>query len=195
MTLPLPRYVIAKSLAGGRTAFYFNVPKKYRDLGCTLPRTALGTDYALACGEDGDGGRAAALNAAFDEWNALRHGLPLTGERVPIHGTIRWMFQEYRRSKAYLEKVAPRSRPDYERTMQLIEGIVTKKGDKLGDRQIRSVTPISADKIYEKILAGPMASDRGKQKRWWPCVGVHGALSTDCIQMNLTAMCLTLGTA
>jgi hypothetical protein len=39
--------------------------------------------------------------------------------------------------------------------MQLIEGIVTKKGDKLGDRKIRSVTPISADKIYEKILSGP----------------------------------------
>ena len=46
-------------------------------------------------------------------------------------------------------------RPDYERTMQLIETIVTKKGDKLGDRQIRSVTPISADKIYEKLLIGP----------------------------------------
>jgi hypothetical protein len=155
MTLLLPRYVIAKSLASGRTAFYFNVPKKYRDLGCTLPRTPLGTVYALACGEDGDGGRAASLNAAFDEWNAVRHGVPVTRERVPIYGTIRWLFQEYRRSKAYLEKVAPRSRPDYERTMQLIEGIVTKKGDKLGDRQIRSVTPISADKVYEKILAGP----------------------------------------
>ena len=79
----------------------------------------------------------------------------MTGERAPIYGTIRWLFQEYRRSKAYVEKVAPRSRPDYERTMQLIEGIVTKKGDKLGDRQIRSVTPISADKIYEKLLVGP----------------------------------------
>jgi hypothetical protein len=84
----------------------------------------------------------------------LRRGLPVTGERAPIYGTIRWLFQEYRRSKAYLEKVAPGSRPDYERTMQLIESIVTKKGDELGDRQIRSVTPISTDKIYEKILLG-----------------------------------------
>jgi hypothetical protein len=48
-----------------------------------------------------------------------------------------------------------RSRPDYERTMQLVENIVTKKGDKLGDRKIRSVKPISADKIYGIILAGP----------------------------------------
>src|SRR5262245_50401539 len=39
--------------------------------------------------------------------------------------------------------------------MQLIEYIHTKKGDKLGDRKIRSVTPVSADKIYERVLAGP----------------------------------------
>ncbi len=39
--------------------------------------------------------------------------------------------------------------------MELIENIVTKKGDKIGDRQIRSVTPVSTDKIYEKILLDP----------------------------------------
>lgn len=150
----LPRYVIAKRLKNGRIGFYFNVPKSYRDLGCTVPNSALGTDYATACGDDGNGGRATTLNALFDEWDATRRGLPVTGERAPIFGTIRWLFQEYRRSKAYTEKVSARSRPDYERTMQLIEGIVTKKGDKLGDRKIRSVSPISADKIYEKILAG-----------------------------------------
>jgi hypothetical protein len=155
MTLPLPRYVIAKALASGRVGFYFNVPKKYRDIGCPVPNMPLGTDYTTACGYDGHGGRAAALNALFDEWNTLSRGLPVTGERAPVYGTIRWLFQEYRNSKAYYEKVAPRSRPDYERTMRLVEGIVTKIGDKLGDRQIRSVTPISADMIYAKILAGP----------------------------------------
>ena len=39
--------------------------------------------------------------------------------------------------------------------MQIIEGVRNKKGDTLGDRKIKSVTPISADKIYEIILAGP----------------------------------------
>jgi hypothetical protein len=155
MTLPLPRFVVAKTLADGRVAFYFYVPGKYRKLGCAVANQPLGRDYAVACGEDGNGGRAAALNAQVDEWHILRRGLPLSGERAPIHGSIRWLFQEYRRSKAFTEKVSPRSRPDYERTMQLIESIVTKKGDKLGDRQSRSVTPISADKIYEKILLGP----------------------------------------
>jgi hypothetical protein len=155
MTLPLPRFVVAKILADGRAAFYFYVPGKYRKLGCTVANQPLGRDYAVACGEDGNNGRAAALNAQFDEWQDLRRGLPIMGERAPIYGTIRWLFQEYRRSKAYTEKVSPRSRPDYERTMYLVENIITKKGDRLGDRKIKSVTPISADKIYGIILAGP----------------------------------------
>ena len=127
MTLPLPRFVIAKTLADGRTAFYFYVPGIYRKLGCTVANQPLGRDYTVACGEDGCGGHAAALNAQFDEWQDVRRGLPITGERVPIYGSIRWLFQEYRRSKAFTEKVSARSRPDYERTMQLLEGIVTKK--------------------------------------------------------------------
>jgi len=154
VVLPLPRFVVAKCLADERMGFYFSVPSKYRKLGCTVTSQPLGCDYAVACGDNGLGGRAAALNAQFDEWQDIRRGLPLIGERAPIYGTIRWLFQEYRRSKAYTEKVSPRSRPDYERTMLLVENIVTKKGDKLGDRKIKSVTPISADRIYENILSG-----------------------------------------
>jgi hypothetical protein len=77
----------------------------------------------------------------------------LRGGRAPIYGTVKWLFQEYRRSKAYTEKVSPRSRPDYERTMLLVENIVTKKGDKLGDRRIKAITPIGVDKVYEIIMA------------------------------------------
>jgi hypothetical protein len=155
VTLLLPRFVVAKTLADGRTAFYFQVPGKYRKLGCTVTNYPLGYDYAAACGEDGNGGRAAALNAQFDEWQDVRRGLPITGERVPIYGTVRWLFQEYRRSNAYTEKVSPRSRPDYQRTMLLVEDVVTKKADKIGDRKIKAITPISADKLYGIILAGP----------------------------------------
>jgi len=155
MTVPLPRFVIAKPLADGRVAFYFNIPTKYRKAGCPIPNEPLGRDYAVACGTDGKGGRAAALNARFDEWQDQRRGLPVVGERAPVYGTIRWLFQEYRRSKAYTEKVAPRSRPDYERTMRLVESLPTKKGDNIGDRKIRAITPVSADKIYGIILNGP----------------------------------------
>jgi hypothetical protein len=155
MTLPLPLNVIAKRLASGKTGFYFNVQSIYRRLGCPVQNEPLGNDYQTACGSDGSGGRAAILNARLDEWHSIRRGLPITGEKAPIYGTIRWLFQEYRRSAAYLEKVAPRSRPDYERTMQLVENIVTKKGDKLGDRKIKSVTPLGTEKIYAKLIDGP----------------------------------------
>jgi len=155
VTLTLPRFVVAKTLADGSVAFYYYVPGKYRKLGCPVANQPVGRDYTVACGEDSNGGRAAALNAHFDEWQDSRRGLPITGDRAPVYGTIRWLFQEYRRSKAYTEKVSRRSRPDYERTMMLVENIITKKGGRLGDRKIKSVTPISADKIYGLILAGP----------------------------------------
>src|SRR5262249_46478230 len=124
-TRPLPRYVIAKTLASGRTGFYWNVPTYYRKLGCAIPNEPLGSDYCVACGEDGNGGRAGALNALFDEWQAKRAGPP--AESIARFGTVDWLFREYKASKAYLEKVAPRSRPDYERTMLLIADLVTKK--------------------------------------------------------------------
>jgi hypothetical protein len=154
-TKPLPRFVIAKPLASGATAFYFNVPTLYRKLGCTIPNEPLGSDYTIACGENGNGGRAAGLNALFDEWNARRKGGQVSTARVAAYGTVEWLFREYKQSKAYLEKVSPRSRPDYERTMLLITEIVTKKGDRIGEQRIRAITPVSADKIYEIICKGP----------------------------------------
>jgi hypothetical protein len=152
---PLPRFVIAKRLANEATAFYFNVPTLYRNLGCTISNEPLGTDYTIACGENGNGGRAAGLNALFDEWNARRKGGQVSTARVAAYGTVEWLFREYKQSKAYLEKVSPRSRPDYERTMLLITEIATKKGDRIGERRIRAITPVSADKIYEIICKGP----------------------------------------
>src|SRR5262249_14470591 len=148
-TKPLPRFVIAKVLATGATAFYFNVPSLYRRPGCPIANEPLGTNYIAACGEDGKGGRAVSLNASFDEWVASRKaGQVITG-RIDAYGTVDWLFREYKQSKAYLEKVSPRSRPDYERTMLLITDLVTKRGDRIGERRIRAITPVSADKIYD----------------------------------------------
>ena len=39
--------------------------------------------------------------------------------------------------------------------MLLISDIVTKKGDRIGGRRIRAITPVSADKIYDIICKGP----------------------------------------
>ena len=124
------------------------MPASYRKLGCTIPNEPLGQDYRTACGDNGDGGRAATLNGLFDEWNIARKGGEITTGRINVHGTVDWLFREYKASKAYLEKVAPRSRPDYERTMLLVCDIVTKTGDRVGSRPIRSISLRAADKIY-----------------------------------------------
>jgi len=153
VTRALPRFVVAKRLAGGGVSFYFYITRHYRLQGCAIPNQPLGDGYVVACGEDGTGGRAAVLNALFDEWRAKRAGEPV--ETIARHGTVDWLFREYKQTKAFLEKVSKRSRPDYERTMLLVTHMITKKGDRLGDRQIRAITPRSADKIYERVLQGP----------------------------------------
>jgi len=158
---PLPRYVISKLLKSGATGFYWNIPSYYRKLGCTIPSQPLGDDYETACGQNGTGGRALALNELFDEWNESRLGRGAPAARSFHYGTVDWLFREYKSSKAYLEKVAERSRPDYERTMLLVANTLTKKDDRIGSRLVRSITPRAADKIYEKIIVGP----KGKRLR------------------------------
>jgi hypothetical protein len=153
MSRPLSRFVRTKTLSNGSIAFYWALTGYYRQLGCSIPSEPLGTDYFTACGEDGNGGRAAALNGLFDEWRNARLSEPVTG--LARFGTIDWLFREYRTTKAYLEKVSPRSRRDYERTMLLVADLVTKTGDRVGDRDIKAITPVSADRIYELVLAGP----------------------------------------
>jgi hypothetical protein len=153
VTRPLPRFVRAKPLAGGGTAFYWELTGHYRKLGCKIPAEPLGSDYVTACGEHGKGGRAAALNALFDEWRARRDGEPIEGQ--VRFGTVDWLFQEYKRTKAYLEKVSVRSRPDYERTMLLVADLMTKRGARIGGHKIKAITPVSADKIYGLIIDGP----------------------------------------
>lgn len=39
--------------------------------------------------------------------------------------------------------------------MLLVSDMVTKKGDRIGDRKIKAISPVSADRIYELILQGP----------------------------------------
>ncbi|MGJ4995690.1 hypothetical protein ACQR0Z_14790 [Bradyrhizobium sp. HKCCYLS3077] len=168
MALKLPRYVLHKTLSGGRQAFYFTVPVKYRKAGCPVPNEPLG-DYVTACGIDGSGGRAAVLNALFDDWFAQYTGKAvaernLAGARV---GSIDWLFREYKRSKAYLEKVSKRSRPGYEHSMQAICNFVNKKGERIGSLPIKSISPRAADLLYEKFIANeqgePILYRRGEK--------------------------------
>jgi hypothetical protein len=152
VSLRLPRYTIAKPLSEGTTGFYFTIPTRYRKLGCEIPNEPLGNDYSVACGPDGNSGRAAVLNGLFDEWWRAKNGQPV--ESISRYGTVDWLFREYKASDGYLERVAPRSRPDYERTMLLLADTVTKQGDRIGTRSVRSITPLSSEKLYNRVIKG-----------------------------------------
>jgi hypothetical protein len=147
VTVQLPRHVIPKRLASGQTAYYYNVPTKYRKLNCTVENEPLGADYAEMMK------RAKTLNGIFDEWDQQRKGLPISSPLMPKFGTVDWLFREYKVSKAYLEKVAERSRGDYEWAMDEICNVRTKKGDRVGDRLVRTISPRAADKLYDNFLA------------------------------------------
>lgn len=112
--MQLPRHVIPKKLASGTVAYYYNVPTLYRGLKCPVENEPLGTDFAAMTK------RAEVLNGQFDEWDQQRKGSPISSAGAPKYGTVDWLFREYKTSKAYLEKVAPRSRAgggDYEWAM------------------------------------------------------------------------------
>jgi hypothetical protein len=159
VTVALPRHVITKRLKSGATAFYYNVPTRYRKLGCPVPNEPLGTDFAAACA------KATTLNGLFDEWDRMRRGLPISASSAPKIGTVDWLFREYKQSLAYTKKVAVRSRKDYEWAMDLICDTLTKSGDRVGSRPIRTITPRGADKLYQKIIIGPKGRrDRTAEK-------------------------------
>jgi hypothetical protein len=154
MKLALPRYVIPKRLQSGRIAFYFNVPTIYLKAGCPRLNEPLGDDYVAACGHDGNGGRAATLNGLFDEWDQARRGAPISSEAAPAIGSIDWLFREYKQSRSYLEKVAIRSRKDYEWAMREVGNTLNKRGVRIGDLPIKSITPRAADKLYDLFTIG-----------------------------------------
>jgi hypothetical protein len=151
----LPRYVIPKNLRSGVVAYYFNVPTVYRKAGCQVPNEPLGTDYVVACGADGKGGRAATLNGLFDEWNAVRRGLPIESEKAPAIGSVDWLFREYKQSKAYTEKVGKRSHKSYEWSMRAVCNTLNKKGIRIGNLPAKSITPLAADKLYDRFITTP----------------------------------------
>ncbi|TGN75933.1 hypothetical protein EOW77_0032205 [Bradyrhizobium yuanmingense] len=144
----LPRHVRPKRLSGGQVAYYYDVPTKYRKMQCAVQNEPLGTDFAKMQE------RAKILNEQFDEWDRVRKGHPAAQGRImPTFGTVDWLFREYKMSDAYLLKVAPRSRPDYEWAMDQVCDTRTKKGERTGDQLVSRLSPRAADKLYKRFLS------------------------------------------
>lgn len=148
-----PRYMLAKRLATGVTAYFWSPHARDFRAGCPVRREALGTDYGDAIR------RAALLNTHLDAWRS--------GSRVPVGaggarrpGTLAWLFGEYLKSLAF-ERVSERSRPEYRRALRRIEDLTTKLATSVGELPVASISPLAVDKIYERLREGP----RGRRLR------------------------------
>jgi hypothetical protein len=145
VAMKLPANVIPKPNRAGEVVFYWNLSSYDRKKGCTIPNEPLGTDPALAFE------RAGALNARLQEWRLAAKGETIHTKRCVV-GTVAWLFQAYRGSDAYRNKVSARSRPDYERNMLAIEDTATTDGRTVGQLRIDSITPAAADKIVRRVI-------------------------------------------
>ncbi|UGY03166.1 hypothetical protein [Bradyrhizobium quebecense] len=167
MSRPLPRFVLTKQVKD-RTRYYWTLPTHYRRQGCTLHKeheTALGDDYEVACGKEGAGGRAAVLNGLFDDWDRMRLGEPPKPKVEIRAGTVDWLFRTYKTSSDWKNRVSKRTAPDYEITMDLLADLVGQSGIRVGDRMVTSITPVVADKLYEKIRTTPVRKGKSERPR------------------------------
>jgi hypothetical protein len=146
--------MLEKKLRDGRISYYWNPPNRDIAAGFSLSREALGSNFSEAIE------RANMLNAHLDGWRRGK-GTERLEVAQPGYGTIAWLFDRYRRSKAFENKVGERSRYEYLRALKRVEDIPTKAGGTVGDLPISSITPAAVDKIYEKLQQGP----RGKRVR------------------------------
>jgi hypothetical protein len=151
--MDLPRNTTAKRLKSGTTAYYWRPPKADTAAGFTLHAEALGADASIAFS------RAAILNAHLDEWRDSR-GVPKSLDRQPGFGTLEWLIERYKQSKAW-DKVSARVRPDYEYYFKVFLAVPRQSGGDIGSAPLASIDARAADRIYDKLQTGP----RGSRKR------------------------------
>ena len=150
-----PRYMLAKRLTGGRTAYYWSPHKRDLKAGCTLRREALGLNYANAIA------KADLLNKHLDAWRQGRDA-PRDLDLRPDFGSLKWVVERYKRSRAW-DKVSARSRGDYERAFRLVLDYPTKTGGELGYLSANSISAKAVDKLYAGLLKGIRVERRVRQ--------------------------------
>lgn len=142
-TIRLPRYVQKRTLADGRTAYYWCAPswaKKQERNGraWTISSEKVGTSDDLAeVIEEGD-----RINEAFDSWKA--------GEETgPARGSVDWLFAWYRTHKRFT-KLKAKTQKDYRECMDVMATQSMKRGV-LGEKLAAKVNATVADTMYERI--------------------------------------------
>jgi hypothetical protein len=149
VTVKLPRFVRAKPLAGGKTAYYWELPSYYEAQGAPFESVALGTEFAAA------EAAAKAWNERFNEWRGdVKAG---GSDRTALKtGTVKWLVHTYLHSDRFKERVSPRSAPDYENLLDWVVQLSTKNPARptVGDLLVRGIDPATVDKLYARFCEG-----------------------------------------
>ncbi len=142
-----PRYMVARRLASGATAYYWTPRRVDLTAGCPMHGEALGPDYAAAVA------RAGLLNASLDAWRDGR-GTTRDPDLSPAYGTLAWLVARYQQSPAW-DKVSTRARGDYRAVLDLVTDLRLTSGDRLGDAHVRTISARAVDRIYARLRQGP----------------------------------------
>jgi len=143
----MPPHVSEKRLASGAVAWYWAPPTRDRRAGCPVAPEALGPDHAAARE------RAVLLNRHLAAWRDGR-GAVRDLDHSPRFGTLAWLAERYRRSKAW-DKVSARARPDYVRAMAMVLDIPLRNGTPFGDVAVTAVSARAVDAAYARLRDGP----------------------------------------
>ena len=149
--LDWPRYMQVKKLAGGRVAYYWNLPTWAVRAGCPIPRIALGGSYGPAKK------LAEEQNALFKIWQLDRRlnldQIQLAHERVANRGgrgTVGWMFDEFTKTHDY-RRLSRKTKLGYDSSMAILRAHRLPNGTHLEDAQVSKMTPGDADKVFERV--------------------------------------------
>ena len=94
---PLPRFVIAQDRCERPDRLLFPYPAALPETRLRDLERAARAPTMQACGENGDGGRAAALNASVRRMEHHAQGWPSHRRRsLGAYGTIDWLFRQYK---------------------------------------------------------------------------------------------------
>lgn len=141
-----PKYMIAKRLAGGRLAYYWQPPTWAKKRSCPMAAEGLGADFPAAKDRCDS-----LLNPQFDSWR--RGGEAAEAGRAVIPGSLDWLFSVYK-SAPQFTRLSKGTRSDYDRALNMVAGHLLKDGRRFGAIALKSITPGAADKIYEKLKIG-----------------------------------------
>jgi hypothetical protein len=143
--LPLPRYVLRKSIKRG-WSYFFNVPTWARRAVCPVKNEALGVDYDAAVQRV-----ETILLPAFDAWLSQGNVTSPPTSVVTRLGTLDWVFGEYRSDRRFT-KLDAKTRRIHENGFRLVGGYVLKNRQRLGEQRVGAITSAVVDLVYENLL-------------------------------------------